>query len=301
MRYVDIDRLELPNGWQTRADTALNELRDEIIQAETNALATGGDPVASRKSAITAGFKKSARTKIWRELNNCLAKLRNGKCWYSESRNATADNNVDHFRPKNRVDEEPGHEGYWWLAFDWHNYRYASQWCNQRRVNDVNGTSGGKMDHFPLCSGSFRAWSETDNYELEEPMLLDPIDPDDWKLLKFHQNGYPIPASKPGTLEYRRAEISIEVYHLHSHELNTERRALAAEIRRIVQDMERLRPQITNNVMKLLYKNKQKELLRKIDKDAVYSAAALAFARAEIYTMVRGHQVKREWLEEILD
>jgi len=28
---------------------------------------------------------------------------------------------------------------------------------NQRRIEDVNGTSGGKWDHFPLCPGSFRA------------------------------------------------------------------------------------------------------------------------------------------------
>lgn len=301
MRYVDIELLELPAGWQARADNALNELRNEIAAAEANALAAGGDPAAARKAAITAGLKVDARKEIWRELDTPLAALRKGKCWYSESRNPTADKNVDHFRPKNRVDEDPSHEGYWWLAFHWRNYRYASQWCNQRRINDVNGTSGGKWDHFPLCQGSVRARSEADDCDLEEPELLDPIDPDDWKLLTFRQDGHPIPAEQPGTPEYQRAATSIEIYHLHCNELVNERRALAGEIQRLVQDMERLRLRITDGVMKQLYKNQEKELLRKVHENAEYSAAALAFARAEIYTVAGEHQVKREWLEKILN
>lgn len=300
MRFVDIDLINLPAGWQEKADKALNELRDEIVRAEAEARAAGKDPAAVRKSAITAGLDIPARKKIWQDLKSCLSVLRNGKCWYSESRNPTADKNVDHFRPKNRVDEDPDHEGYWWLAFHWRNYRYASQWCNQRRVNDVNGTSGGKCDRFPLCQGSFRARSEADDWELEEPELLDPIDPDDWKLLTFRQDGHPTPAKQPGTPEYQRATISIEIYHLHCSELVNERRVLAGEIQRLVQDMERLQPRIRDGKMKALYKNQQKELLRRIRPDAEYSAAALAFARAEIWTIVKGQQTKRDWLEEML-
>lgn len=30
MRWIDIDQLEIPDGWQTKADKALNELRQEI-------------------------------------------------------------------------------------------------------------------------------------------------------------------------------------------------------------------------------------------------------------------------------
>lgn len=301
MRFVDIDMLKLPDGWQARAEEALNELRDEIARAEANARANGDDPAAARKSAITAGLDKPARKKIWQDLIPCLSDLKNKKCWYSESCNPTADKNVDHFRPKNRVDEDPDHEGYWWMAFYWRNYRYASQWCNQRRVNDVNGTSGGKSDRFPLRPGSFRARSEADNWELEEPELLDPTDPDDWKLLTFRPDGHPTPAKQPGTAEFQRARTSIEVYHLHCSELVRERRALAGEIQRLVQDMERLLPQIKNGVMKQVYKNQQKTLLRKIYPDSEYSAAARAFARAEIYyTTVNGQQAKRDWLEEML-
>jgi hypothetical protein len=53
--------------------------------------------------------------------------------------------------------------------------------------------------------------------------------------------------------------------------------------------------------MRQLYKSREIELLRAIHPDSEYSAAALAYARAEVYTLERGHQIKREWLQEILN
>jgi uncharacterized protein (TIGR02646 family) len=300
MRFVDIGLLELPNGWQARADQALNDLRTEVAEADAVARLAGQDPVVARKNAITAGLAQPGRQAIWRDLNPYLAALRKGKCWYSESKNPTADKNVDHFRPKNRVAEDADHEGYWWLAFRARNYRYSSQWCNQRRVDDNSGTSGGKGDHFPLTS-DFRARQEVDNTDLESPVLLDPTDPNDWKLLTFRTDGHPTPAKNPGTEEYRRAATSINVYHLHCKELVDDRRTVAGIIQRIVEDLERLRPNIEDPAMRALYKSREIELLRAIDHDSEYSAAALAYAKAEVYKLELGHQVKREWLEEILN
>jgi uncharacterized protein (TIGR02646 family) len=300
MRFVDIDLLQLPNGWQARADHALDSLRDEIAGADAAARLAGEDPGAARRAAIAAGLNQPGRQQIWRELTPHLADLKKGKCWYSESRNPTADKNVDHFRPKNRVAEAPAHEGYWWLAFASRNYRYSSQWCNQRRVSGNGGTSGGKWDHFPLQT-NFRALQEADDIELEIPQLLDPIDPTDWKLLTFRPDGHPIPTKQPGTVEHQRAATSIDVYHLHCKELVDERRTLASTIQRIVLDLERLRPAIEDPKMRALYKSREVDLLRAIHPDTEYSAAALAYARAEIYKLDRGHQVKREWLQEILN
>ena len=301
MRYVDMELLNLPPGWQDRANHALDELRAEIAAAEVQARAGGQDILAARKKAITEGLKKPARQAIWRDLATDLALLRKEKCWYSESKNPASDKNVDHFRPKNGVAEDPDHEGYWWKAFDWRNYRYASQWCNQRRVDDVNGTSGGKWDHFPLQAGSFRARQETDDIDREDVMLLDPADPDDWKLLTFRPDGYPTPAKPEGTFEYEKAVTSIGVYHLHCKELVDDRRLLARKVQRTIEDMEILQPHISNPETRRLYKRQQKELLRLIHPDSEYSSAALAYARAEIYTLKLGNQVKREWLEEVVD
>lgn len=301
MRFVDIDLLVLPDGWQSRADEAIKTLRDEITAAEAEARAAGKDHLAARKAAITAGLNSDSRKSIWRDLNPALAALTKGKCWYSESKNPTADKNVDHFRPKNRVEGDAIHEGYWWLAFTWRNYRYSSQWCNQLRVDGENATSGGKWDKFPLCCGSVRARQEGDDIEVEVPELLDPIDPSDWRLLTFRVDGHPTPAKESGTIEHQRAASSIKAYHLHCKALVDDRRILAGTIQHIVQDLERIRPKIDDPKMRALYKSREVDLLRAIHPDSEYSAAALAYARAEIYKLEGGHQVKRKWLQEIVN
>lgn len=304
MRYIDIAQIQLPNGWQTRAEAALNDLRTEINQAEAAARAAGknaAEIAKARKQAISVGLANATgRPRIWGDLAVPLKALSNNKCWYSESKNPASDKNVDHFRPKNRVQEAPDHEGYWWLAFNWQNYRFSSQWCNQYRNDKVSKTSGGKRDHFPLRPGSFRARLENDDHEQEEIELLDPIDPDDWKLLTFRPDGHPTPAKSVGTPDHDRAATTIDVYHLHCKELVDDRRPLAGRVQRLVQNMEHLRPKIADPKMRVLYKEEQKELLRAIQKGSEYSAAALAYARAEIYTTKAGHQIKRDWLEEIL-
>ncbi|WP_346291248.1 hypothetical protein [Sphaerothrix gracilis] len=303
MRWVDIDRLEIPDHWEETAEAALNDLRNEIEQAEQQALADGKDAQGvkkARKDAITDGLKKSSRPDIWRRLAPHLSALSNGKCWYSESLNPGSDKDIDHFRPKNRVDEDPNHEGYWWLAFHWKNYRYSCQWCNQRRVNTPGGTKGGKSYRFPV-SGSFRASQETDDWELEDIDLLDPTDPGDWKLLTFRPNGEPVPASNPETREYQRAQVSIEVYHLHSQELVRDRKNKASEVRRLVEELDTYFSKITDPEFRRIYKNRQKDLLRLIDKGSEYSAAALAYARFCVYKKGQGDQVKREWLETMLN
>lgn len=300
MRFVDMSSLQFPNGWQARATAALNGLRTEIAEADANARANGSDPVVARKAAIALGVNQPARQKIWKDLGSQLAILSNNKCWYSESLNPTSDKNVDHFRPKGRVEEDPTHEGYWWLAFAAENFRYSSQWCNQRRVDDVNGSSGGKADHFPLLPNGVRARLETDDLGLEDPELLDPTDPGDWKLLTFLPDGYPTPAKPSGTTEHQRALKSIAIYHLHCKPLANGRFAVAGTIKRIVQELERLLPKIDDLQMRKLYKEREIELLRAIRPDSEYSAAARAYARAEVYKLEGGHQVRREWLEEIL-
>jgi hypothetical protein len=301
MRFVDLDLLRRPQGWQERADLALNGLRNEIEAAEVHARIAGEDVLAARKKAIAEGLGKTARQKVWADLANNLAALTNGKCWYSESVNPASDKNVDHFRPKNRVFEDPGHEGYWWMAFDWRNYRYASQWCNQRRVDDENETSGGKRDHFPLQANSFRARQEGDDIDREVVVLLDPIDPDDWRLLTFRPDGHPVPAKEKGSFEYERAAVSIEIYHLYCREMVEGRRLLAGRVQRTIEDLETLRPRIADPNVRRIYKRQQKELLRLIHPDFEYSAAALAYARAEIYKREIGHEVRREWLQQMLE
>lgn len=301
MRYIDIERLARPEGWEERAERALNDLRREITESERLAEENGLDREEARRNAITTGLRSKRRQRIWRELSAALGRLSREKCWYSECRNPGSDKDVDHFRPKASVSEAAEHEGYWWLAFDWRNYRYACQWCNQTRNNGEGHTTGGKSDQFPLRPGSFRAQQEGDPHDDELPMLLDPGDPEDWKLLTFRPDGLPIPTEDEGSIDHERARVSIEVYHLHCRPMVEGRRWLAGAIERLVQEMELLRPAITEEPKEKTYKRRLCDLLRMIDKDAEYSAAALAYARGEVFKSERGHQRRRTWLEEILN
>ena len=301
MRYVDNERLRLEPDWHDRADAALNDLREEIRSACAEAHARGEDVYNARREAIARGLAVAGRQRIWRDVSALLAEISWEKCWYSESRNPGSDKNVDHFRPKGSVKEDSGHDGYWWLAFDWRNFRYSSQWCNQRRNDRINDTKGGKGDRFPLCPGSSRARHEGDRLEEEEPMLLDPSDPEDWKLLGFRTDGHPTPVRPAGTIEHERALVSIDIYHLHCKPLVDDRREVASRVRRVVETLEQFRRNIAEHAMRVLYKRELQELYRLIDKRAEYSSAALCYARGEVYKLEQGEQIKRSWLEEVLD
>ncbi|MFZ4676944.1 MAG: hypothetical protein ACOYM4_14855 [Nodosilinea sp.] len=311
MRYIDIDELifeldsDFISNWESKAERALDELRKEIENAELAAQISGEDVALARKKAITDGINKSSRQKIWKELADSLGSYTDYKCWYSESKNPGADKDVDHFRPKGSVKEDPDHEGYWWLTFDWRNYRYACTWCNQRRVDVIHSTDGGKWDHFPLGEGSFRARSESDDYYDEDDVeLLDPTHPHDWKLLTFLPDGQPAPTAPEGTREYERAKSSIFFYHLDKYEFVRDRRRLVRRVQSIIERIETHRIQLlepgTKRVRRL-YIEAQKELLRLIDeKKAPYSAAALAYARSEIKVSQNGQPAERKWLDDML-
>ena len=191
MRYVDIDDLELPDGWYGRAKNA------------TQAVANGADP--------------KDHEAVWRELKDHMAALLpEKKCWFCETEVDRSDNAVDHFRPKNRVsDASKNHNGYRWLAFVKENYRYACTFCNSKRKDYRTGVAGGKADRFPLLDETKRAYLETDVLDQESPVLLDPCDPYEWELLGCkRENGKPCPNALPSTENYRRASESIEIYHL---------------------------------------------------------------------------------------
>ena len=188
MRYINLDRLVLPDGWlKLAADAA-------------DAVSNGDDP--------------DKYSDVWRQLKNAMASLFNSKCWYCETAVPRSDNAIDHFRPKGRVSDAANpHAGYRWLAFDRTNFRYACTFCNSRRKGLDGGTAGGKADRFPLLDESKRVYASGSLAD-ERPALLDPCDISDWRLLGCkRENGQPCPAGE-GSVDRTRAEISIEIYHL---------------------------------------------------------------------------------------
>ncbi len=76
---------------------------------------------------------------------NWLLALSGGKCWFSEVRELYSHYDVEHFRPKKEAKGLDGadRDGYWWLAFDYMNFRVCGYVGNRKK--------GG---WFPLQQGS---------------------------------------------------------------------------------------------------------------------------------------------------
>ena len=179
------------------------------------------------------------RADVWKALRETLAELRKNKCWYCESDDARSDRPIDHYRPKNAIAECDDHDGYWWLAFSWDNFRYCCTFCNSHRVDKVHGTAGGKHDHFPIWKDGSRATFDQcspDDLEREKPMLLDPCCPTDPPLLWFDENGKPAPnphlCGPEGAFLHERVMKSIVLYHLDHHQIVDRRRQLYETVKR---------------------------------------------------------------------
>ncbi len=155
----------------------------------------------------------------------------NDKCWYSESKESVSVYEIEHFRPvkatmrsrsvlknlrtfieEQRKDwiKENNYKGngYWWLAFNYKNYRNCG-----KRINNIKGV------RFPLKALSFVAYSEGDDYEKEDILLLDPTKETDPYLLTFDPDGKARPAILDQTaFDYLRAYVSIDIYGLNAIE-----------------------------------------------------------------------------------
>jgi uncharacterized protein (TIGR02646 family) len=115
------------------------------------------------------------------EIRAVLETVFSHKCAYCESEpTATGAWDVEHFRPKGRVDTRPDHPGYYWLAYSWTNLYLSCPHCNQRRKDKpVAGDmrtlpARGKLDQFPLRDEATRAMQPADVLEAEDRLLLDP-------------------------------------------------------------------------------------------------------------------------------
>ncbi|WDF77711.1 hypothetical protein PQ469_27870 [Mucilaginibacter sp. KACC 22773] len=195
MIFIDLEN-NAPNiDWINRADTV------------TQSLVRAADH-AARKVII------EANEGLWGELKGYLSKIRNRKCWYSESINDGAHCHVDHFRPKLKaVDENKVDQGgYWWLAFNWLNYRYAGPAVNVR-----------KKDYFPVVQNKANRYG--DNIAIEDILLLDPINISDPSKLAYDSEGRVSPRfTDPNSRDYKRAFYSIEKYNLNLEGLKEGRR-----------------------------------------------------------------------------
>lgn len=284
MRHINLNRVraKIPREWQQKAAQALETIKNL--------------PPEERGEAIN---KLSG---IWTELKDKLHDVSHGKCWYCETIDVRHDDEIDHWRPKNAVLECPEHPGYWWLAFDWQNFRYVCVYCNQKRKKDKSGKpdEGGKGTSFPLFNEHERIFDICHKIELqrEQPLLLDPLVKRDTYLLKFDTEGLCHPAKEAPSDEYTRAEKSREVYHLNAHNLIEKRRTTICN--RIEQLLEEgdgylycLEQSDNDLAARSGYENVIDKLSFMLEEDQEYVATARS--------VLRFYRKQYPWVNEILD
>ncbi len=188
------------------------------------------------------------------EVKRRLDALFHGKCAYCETfYSASAPVDVEHYRPKGAVSENPNHPGYWWLAMSWDNLLPSCIDCNRKRNQRVflvssslsaqyhsshdsklPQTQAGKKDSFPLAAGGQHVLPEGLGFGAEQPLLLDPTRDDPAQHLRFHIDhaaplGMVLPVSKDNVAS-ERGTTSISVFGLNRLGLVQERTRLLRQL-----------------------------------------------------------------------
>lgn len=210
-----------------------------------------------------------------------MAALSSNKCWYSEVRLAPSELEIDHFRPKGRI-ATVRHDGYWWLAFNWRNFRLAYSLINKRRRDVREGGVQGKGSFFPLEDESKRAVEASSPLTQETPILLDPTIAADVMLLAYAvEDGKVVEASStPTDIRFRRARASIGLFHLNEGTLIRDRAELCVAINNRYNRIEEL---ITKRDTDGISPEEESDLTRNIQElsDMITASARFsAFCRA---------------------
>ncbi|MDD2767817.1 MAG: hypothetical protein PHT19_03715 [Methylococcus sp.] len=184
-------------------------------QAQWDAWLAKSKQLVTDLAALDAAGKRDKRNALidansghWAALKEWLLALSGGKCWFSEVRAPYFHFDVEHFRPKKKAKALDGSErdGYWWLAFDYMNFRACGNVGNRKK--------GG---WFPLKQGSLYSTYSAPCEESEARYLLDPIDVYDVSLIAFDEEGKAIPVPGASFWEQERVNETVKRLKLNEH------------------------------------------------------------------------------------
>lgn len=160
---------------------------------------------------------------IWSEIKQLLLRQQYRKCAFCErllDKEGVA-SDVDHYRPKNRVDKWPGVDGedidvggsstngYYLLAFDFRNYLATCKPCN----------STYKAAYFPTERPRQLTTEDITVLRDEQPLLINPLsDPDPQHLISW-SGVIPTPSDDCDEQSRRRAWATIELLKLAREDL----------------------------------------------------------------------------------
>ncbi len=196
----------------------------------------------------------------WSPMKDAFTALIGNKCWYTEVELMGAPLTVDHYRPQKH---------YWFLALEPSNYRVACSFSNSPYHNPLYGCAGGKGDEFPLLSRFGRARGKS-MLRRERPVLLDPCNEDDCKLIVFQETGRPIvnPRFNSDPVAVQRVQQSLILFNIDHPDFNSKREQLYYDIRDDVKMYDELPPEADSRL--LIHQRMQ----RRIDSKAPFSIAA---------------------------
>jgi len=198
----------------------------------------------ARAEARTAHFRELGRysesSSIWSEIKRVYMELQGFKCGFCErrlekSRYGNVEHDVEHFRPKGRVDAWPtaaitddrglaydfdlgeaAANGYFLLAYNRENYLISCKTCNTAL----------KRNFFPIAGNNERPGTQPRDMRGEKPFLIYPlgaVDEDPEDLIEF-DGVLPVPIGTRGH-KRRRAQVTIDFFALDRREVLLEERA----------------------------------------------------------------------------
>ena len=221
---------------------------------------------SDRLVRIMAWFEKKGRqdsrnklinkySNHWGKLKPWLEALSGGKCWFSDVRELYSHYDVEHFRPKKETKSIDGtvQDGYWWLAFDYMNFRLCGNVGNRKK--------GG---WFPLREGSLQATYANSCVDSEDAYFLDPIKLGDVALVGFDEEGKLIAWPSASPWDAMRVEETAKRLKLNEHtNLAEERRKICQKLKNLADKYEEETAKQVKGVNPTA-KQKAEDALRKI-------------------------------------
>lgn len=228
------------------------------------------------------------KDKIWKAFKATLKAMSHDKCWYSETKDVQSFVDVDHFRPKSeaRRADDSVDEGYPWLAFEWTNFRYAAERSNRLSSDEETGETKGKSSWFPLTDASPKACWENRCENDEEPLLLDPIDGEDMKLIEVSSDGLIVPSRTCAGTDLQRVDWTIKCYGLNLPNLRDARLGAMSQldelIEQLLDNVEAAMNAGVNIADAMPIKKQKKSITARALPSSAYSLAALTQLRNKL-------------------
>ncbi|WEX14262.1 AAA family ATPase [Pseudomonas sp. G11] len=239
MIHVDRSSVQRPKILDSRAALQEKEQAQSFI-------ADGG---RSQKRFLFKVYRHS-------EMREALGRLFANKCAYCESPLGVVGHpQVEMYRPKGAVKENPNHPGYWWLTTNWENFLLACDRC---------ANFSGKSNRFPLIDEESRGFAPGEEL-CERPLLLNPCDDDPDKHLIFDW---------AGTVASRtdRGQATIAILSLNRMELVSARANTARELKNLTEYLsELLKAGLGSQAIKSSTEQVLRNIRRLADGDSAYA------------------------------